>query len=195
MHANILPTGKLQGMRVAILVGDGFEEAELVEPKGAFDKAGAATFVICSNRDKVTSSIPTQASISVDIHLRSAEAEDFHGLLLPGGKRNGQILRMTPDAVHFVQNFMRTEKAVAAIAEGVETILKAQEVRGRTITSSASLANALKEAGANYVDEEVVCDGNLITSRSPDDLPAFIREMIRIFANVREHSMDMRKIS
>lgn len=195
MHANILPTGNLQGMRVGILLGDGFEESELVEPKGALDKAGAATFVISSNRDKVTSSIPTQASISVDIHLSSAKAEDFHGLLLPGGKQNGQILRMTPDAVHFVQNFMRTGKAVAAIAEGIEIILKAEEVRGRTITSSASLANALKEGGATYVDEEVVCDGNLITSRSPDDLPAFIREMIRIFANVREHSMDMRKIS
>jgi|SRR5579872_231954 len=194
MANTLLPTGTLQGMRVAILLENGFEEAELLEPKWALEEAGAATFVISSNRDRVTASTPEQAKIPVDIHLSSARAEDFHALLLPGGTTNTRGLATNTDAVRFVKYLMHAGKPVAAIGVGPATILSAQEVRGRTMTCDVSLENELRKRGACYVDKDVVCDGNLVTSRRPDDIPAFIREMIRVFGKAREHSRDMRKI-
>jgi protease I len=186
----------LQGMRIAILATDGFEQAELLEPKIALERAGAATFVISPSGDKIKGWNNQQWGIElpVDVHLKSAKAEDFHALLLPGAVINPDHLRMDQNAVRFVKDFMEAGKPVAAICHGPWTILEAGEVHGRTMTSWPSLKTDLKNAGANWVDEDVVCDGKLVTSRTPDDIPAFDREMIRVFAEEREHTTDMRKI-
>jgi protease I len=118
----------------------------------------------------------------VDIPLKSANAEEFDALLLPGGVMNPDHLRMNPDAVKFVKLFTDQGKPVAAICHGPWTLVEAGAVRGRTVTSWPSLKTDLKNAGANWVDKEVVSDGMLVTSRKPDDIPAFNREMIRLFA-------------
>jgi protease I len=191
-----MTVGALQGMRVAILATDGFEQAELLEPRMALDHAGASTFVISPSDDTIRgwSNKTWGIELPVDIPLKSAKAEDFHALLLPGGVINPDHLRMNQNAVQFVKDFIDAGKPVAAICYGPWTILEADAVRGRTMTSWPSLKSDLKNAGANWVDKEVVCDGNLVTSRKPDDIPAFDREMIRVFAEEREHSTDMRKI-
>jgi protease I len=184
-------------MRVAILVSDGFEPLELLDIRKILDDAGAAAFIISPAGDKVEGWNQKQGrrEIPVDISLKSAKAEDFHTVLLPGGMRNAEHLRMNVDAVQFVNDFMKEGKPVAAIGEGLWTILQAGALRGRTVTSAPSLRTDLQNAGANWVDKEVVCDGKLITSRTPDDIPAFNREIVRLFAEVREHSTDMRKIA
>lgn len=190
-----MATGLLQGMRVAILATDGFEQAELLEPKRALEDAGAATFVVAPSEDKIKGWNKQQwgAELPVDIPLKSAKAEDFHALLLPGGVMNPDQLRMNEKAVRFVKTFVDLGKPVAAICHGPWTMLEAGGVRGRTVTSWPSLKTDLQNAGAKWVDQEVVSDGKLVTSRKPDDIPAFDREMIRVFAEEREHSADMRK--
>jgi protease I len=187
--------GALQGMRVAILATDGFEQAELLEPRMALHHAGAATFVISPSEDKIKGWNDKEwgVELPVDIPLKSAKAEDFHALLLPGGVINPDRLRMNPNAVQFVKDFMEAGKPVAAICHGPWTILEAGAVRGRTMTSWPSLKTDLRNAGANWVDQDVVCDGKLVTSRKPDDIPAFDREMIRVFAEEREHATNMRR--
>jgi protease I len=186
----------LQGMRVAILATDGFEQTELLEPKMALEDAGAATFIVApsENRIKAWNVQKWGIELPVDIPLKSAKAEDFHALVLPGGVINPDRLRMNQDAVQFVKDFMDAGKPVAAICQGPWTILEAGAVRGRTMTSWPSLQTDLQNAGANWVDQEVVCDGKLITSRKPDDLAAFDREMMRVFTEARNHSTEMRKI-
>jgi protease I len=188
--------GALQGMRVAILATDGFEQKELLEPKMALDDAGAATFIVAPSKDKIKAWRDQNWGIElpVDIPLKSAKAQDFHALLLPGRAINPDHSRMNQTATHFVKEFMDAEKPVAAICHGPEAILDAGAVRGRTLTSSPSLKAYLTEAGANWVDREVVCDRNLITSRKPDDIPAFDREMMRVFTEEHNRSTEMRKI-
>jgi protease I len=191
-----MPIPALQGMRVAILATDGFEQTELLEPKIALEDAGAATFIVApsENRIKGWNVQKWGVELPVDIPLKTAKAEDFHALLLPGGVINPDRLRMNQEAVQFVKDFMDAGKPVAAICHGPWTILEAGAVRGRTMTSWPSLKTDLKNAGANWVDREVVCDGKLITSRKPDDIPAFDREMMRVFTEERNHSTEMRKI-
>lgn len=174
----------LQGKRVAILVTDGFEQSELVEPRKALDEAGATTLVVSPAGTKVKgwNHKDWGKEVSVDVALDSANAEDFHALLLPGGVMNPDRLRMNPRAVEFVKSFTMAGKPVAAICHGPWTLLEAGAVRGRTMTSWPSLKTDLSNAGANWVDKEVVVDGSLVTSRKPDDIPAFNREMIRLFA-------------
>ena len=173
----------LQGKRVAILVTDGFEQSELVEPRKALDEAGATTLVVSPAGTKVKgwNHKDWGKEVSVDVALDSANAEDFHALLLPGGVMNPDQLRMNPRAVEFVKSFTKAGKPVAAICHGPWTLLEAGAVRGRTMTSWPSLKTDLSNAGANWVDKEVVVDGGLVTSRKPDDIPAFNREMIRLF--------------
>ena len=120
--------------------------------------------------------------VPVDVPLRSAKAEDFDALLLPGGVMNPDHLRMNPQAVDFVKRFTDEGKPVAAICHGPWTLIEAGAVRGHTLTSWPSLQTDLKNAGANWVDTQVVRDGPLVTSRKPDDIPAFNREMIQMFA-------------
>lgn len=191
-----MATGTLQGMRVAILATDGFEQAELLESKMALEDAGAATFIVAPSRNKIKgwNNKRWGIELAVDIPLKSAKAEDFHALLLPGGVINPDRLRSNQKAVRLVKDFMDAGKPVAAICHGPWTILEAGAVRGRTMTSSPSLKTDLKNAGANWVDQEVVCDGKLVTSRNPDDIPAFDREMMRVFTEERNLSTDVRKI-
>jgi protease I len=191
-----MATGLLQGMRVAILATDGFEQSELLEPKRALEDEGAATFVVAPSEDRIKGWHDQQwgVDLPVDIPLKSAKAEDFHALLLPGGVMNPDQLRMNEKAVRFVRKFVDLGKPVAAICHGPWTMLEAGGVRGRTVTSWPSLKSDLQNAGAKWVDREVVSDGKLVTSRKPDDIPAFDREMIRVFAQEREHSHDMRKL-
>lgn len=178
-----MPAGTLQKRRVAILVTDGFEQVELLEPRKALDDIGAITQVISPARDKVKGWNHTQwgNQVPVDVPLESAKAEDYDALLLPGGVMNPDHLRMDPKAVEFVKHFTQAGKPVAAICHGPWTLIEAGAVRGRTLTSWPSLKTDLKNAGANWVDKEVVSDQNLVTSRKPDDIPAFNREMIRLF--------------
>jgi len=182
----------LQGKRVAILVTDGFEQAELLEPRKALDDAGATTLVVSPKDNKVKGWNHTEwgKEVPVDVTLKSAKAGDFHALLLPGGVMNPDHLRMFPQAVAFVKHFIDAGKPVAAICHGPWTLIEADAVRGHTITSWPSLKTDLKNAGASWVDKEVVRDGKLVTSRKPDDIPAFNQEMIQLFAQESAQSSE-----
>lgn len=174
----------LQGKRVAILVADGFEQAELIEPRKALDEAGATTQVVSPAENKVKGWNHTEwgKEVPVDVKLESAKAEDYHALLLPGGVMNPDHLRMNAKAVAFVKKFVDEHKPIAAICHGPWTLIEAGGVSGHTITSWPSLKTDLTNAGATWVNEEVVADGRLVTSRKPDDIPAFNREMLRLFS-------------
>jgi protease I len=183
-----MTTRTLQGKKVAILATDGFEQSELLEPRKALEQAGATTRVISPAGQKVKGWNHKEwgNEVPVDVPLDSARAEEFDALLLPGGVMNPDQLRMNPKAVEFVKHFTEAGKPVAAICHGPWTLIEAGAVRGRTMTSWPSLKTDLKNAGANWVDKEVVNEKGLVTSRKPDDLPAFNREMIRLFADAAE---------
>jgi protease I len=178
----------LEGKRIAILVTDGFEQAELFEPRRALEEAGAQTTVISPGKDRIRgwNHKDWGDEVSVDVILDSAKAEDFHALLLPGGVMNPDKLRMNPLAVKFVRNFVDADKPIAAICHGPWTLIEANAVRGHTLTSWPSLRTDIVNAGGSWVDKEVVSDRGLVTSRKPDDLPAFNREMIALFAKGTE---------
>jgi protease I len=180
----------LKGIKVAILVTDGFEQVELTEPRKALDEAGASTQIVSPKRGKVRGWNFTEwgDDLPVDLPLDSAKAEDFDALLLPGGVINPDKLRIEPKAVEFVKAFFRAGKAVAAICHGPWTIIEAGEARGRRIASWPSLKTDLRNAGAEWIDEQAVVDGNLITSRNPNDIPAFNREVIGCFSRARRQA-------
>jgi protease I len=175
---------KLDGLRVAILVTDGFEQVELEKPRQALDEAGAKTKIVSPAGGKVKAWDMTDwgSKFSSDVSLGEARPDDFDALLLPGGVINPDKLRILPEAVAFVKAFFDAGKPVAAICHGPWTVLEAGAARGRRMTSWPSLKTDLRNAGAQWVDEEVVVDGNLVTSRKPDDIPAFNREMLALFA-------------
>jgi protease I len=183
-----MTTRTLQGKKVAILATDGFEQSELLEPRKALDEAGATTQVVSPAGAKVKGWNHQEwgNEVPVDVSLDSAKAEEFDALLLPGGVMNPDQLRMNSKAVEFVKHFTEAGKPVAAICHGPWTLIEAGAVRGRTVTSWPSLKTDLKNAGATWVDKEVVSDKGLVTSRKPDDLPAFNREMIRLFSEATE---------
>ncbi|HEY3973152.1 MAG TPA: type 1 glutamine amidotransferase domain-containing protein [Candidatus Sulfotelmatobacter sp.] len=183
-----MTAGNLQGKKVAILVTDGFEQSELLEPRKALDDAGATTKVVspAGKKAKGWNHKDWGKEVDVDVALDSANAQEFDALLLPGGVMNPDQLRMNPKAVAFVKQFTDAGKPVAAICHGPWTLVEAGAVRGRTLTSWPSLKTDLKNAGATWVDKEVVSDAGLVTSRKPDDIPAFNREMIRLFAESAE---------
>jgi protease I len=184
MASETLQGKTLYGKRIAILVADGFEQVELLEPRKALDEAGATTQVIspAGNKVKGWNHKEWGSEVPVDVQLDSAKAEDYHALLLPGGVMNPDHLRMNPKAVEFVKNFTDAGKPVAAICHGPWTLIEANAVRGHTLTSWPSLKTDLRNAGAAWVDQEVVTDGAIVTSRKPDDIPAFNRAMLRLFA-------------
>ncbi|HET7892497.1 MAG TPA: type 1 glutamine amidotransferase domain-containing protein [Candidatus Sulfotelmatobacter sp.] len=190
-----MATSTLQGKKVAILVTDGFEQVELLDPRKALDEAGATTAVVSAAGKKVKGWNHTEwgNEVPVDVALDSAKAEEFDALLLPGGVMNPDSLRMDPKAVAFVKQFTDAGKPVAAICHGPWTLVEAGAVRGRTMTSWPSLKTDLKNAGANWVDKEVVSDQGLVTSRKPDDIPAFNREMIRLFGEGGAQKGSLRK--
>jgi protease I len=182
----------LQGKKVAILVTDGFEQSELLEPKKALDQAGATTQVVSPSQGKVKGWNHKEwgQEVPVDVPLNSARPDEFDALLLPGGVMNPDHLRMNPQAVEFVKSFTDAGKPVAAICHGPWTLIEAGAVQGHTMTSWPSLKTDLKNAGANWVDKEVVRDGKLVTSRKPDDIPAFNREMIQLFSEATAQSRE-----
>jgi len=190
-----MATGNLQGKKIAILATDGFEQAELLEPRKALDQAGAQTQVVSPKDGKIKGWDMKDwgKEVQVDISLKSARPEEFDALLLPGGVMNPDHLRMDPQAVEFVKHFTDEGKPVAAICHGPWTLIEAGAVRGKTMTSWPSLKTDLSNAGAKWVDKEVVSDGELVTSRKPDDIPAFNREMIRLFGEKSRQQPELRK--
>ena len=177
----------LKGLKVAILVTDGFEQVELTRPQRALDVEGAETQIVSPKPDRVRSWLYTEwgEEFPVDLSLARAKADDFDALLLPGGVMNPDSLRMQPSAVDFVKAFFDAKKPVASICHGPWTLIDAGVVEGRRMTSWPSLQADLRNAGADWVDEEVVVDQGLVTSRKPDDLPAFNAKMVEEFAEGR----------
>ncbi|MDB5396442.1 MAG: protease [Rhodospirillales bacterium] len=177
----------LKGLKVAILVTDGFEQVELVEPRKALDEAGAETRIVSPKTERVRGWNFTDwdKEFPVDMALDQANPEDFDALLLPGGVINPDALRIQPKAVAFAKAFFDADKPVAAICHGPWTVIETGAARGRRIASWPSLKTDLRNAGAEWVDQEAVVDGNLVSSRKPDDIPAFNRAMIDLFGQVR----------
>ena len=178
----------LKGKKVAILVADGFEQVELTEPKKALEAAGAMTEIVSPAENEVQGwNHDDKADLfTVDMPLKRARSDDYDALLLPGGVRNPDQLRMMMRAVEFIDGFFATGKPVAAICHAPWTLIDAEIVKGRTITSWPSLKKDLINAGAHWVDREVVVDNGLITSRKPADIPAFNKKMIEEFSNGRQ---------
>ena len=186
-HAAQVPQDKnLQGVKVAILVTDGFEQVELTEPKNALHAVGAETLIVSPKDEQVRGWNFTDwgEKLPVDLKLDEAKPEDFDALLLPGGVINPDALRIEPKAVAFVKAFFDAGKPVASICHGPWTIIETGAARGRRMTSWPSLKSDLKNAGADWVDEEVTVDRNLVTSRKPDDIPAFNAKMIELFSQI-----------
>lgn len=166
----------LQGRRVAILAADGVERVELEQPREALDRAGARTEILSVGEGEIRArdnDLDPAGTFSVDGLVAEASVADYDALVLPGGTVNPDQLRVDEDAVVFVRDFVESGKPVAAICHGPWTLIEAGVATGRTLTSFPSIRTDLRNAGANVVDQEVVVDKNLITSRSPEDLPAF----------------------
>jgi protease I len=179
--------GELRGKRIAALVEHGFEQSELLEPKEALEQAGAQVDVVSPQSAHVKGWQHTDwgRTVTVDRQLDQAQPADYDALLLPGGVANPDRLRINPKAVAFVTHFVTSAKPIAAICHGPWTLIEADGVRGRKVTSWPSLRTDLVNAGANWVDQQVVVDNGLVTSRKPDDIPAFNRKMIEEFAEGR----------
>jgi protease I len=178
----------LEGKKVAILVTDGFEQVELVEPRKALDAAGAQTSIVSPKKDEVRGWNFTDwgEKLKVDVPLDQAKVDDFDALLLPGGVINPDKLRMDDKVVEFASAFFDAGKPVAAICHGPWMVIETGAAMGRRVASWPSLRTDLTNAGAQWVDEEVCVDANLVTSRKPDDIPAFNREMLKLFARSPE---------
>jgi len=174
---------ELRGKRVAMLVADGFEQVELTEPRKALEDAGADPRIVspAQGRVKGWNMKDWGDTFPVDVPLDQANAGDYDALVLPGGVMNPDKLRMNPKAVAFVRAFFEAAKPIAAICHGPWTLINAGAVEGRRMTSYPSLEADLRNAGANWVDQEVVVDNGLVTSRNPHDLPAFNRKMVEEF--------------
>jgi protease I len=170
----------LSGKKIAILATDGFEQSELMEPRKALEQAGATTVVIAPKDGAIMGWKRKDwgESVAVDLRLEQAKPEEFDALVLPGGVMNPDRLRMDAKAVEFVRKFAESGKPVAAICHGPWMLAEAGAVKGKTLTSWPSIRTDLINAGAKWVDEEVVSDGQFITSRKPDDIPAFSRRVI-----------------
>lgn len=176
---------ELPGINIAILVTNGFEQVEMTKPRQAFNDAGASTYLISPTGEQVQgwNHYDKADYFQVDLPLDKANPDDYDALVLPGGTANPDRLRTNATAVKFIKAFVEADKPVAAICHGPWTLIEADGVKGRKITSWSSLKTDLTNAGANWVDEEVVVDGNLITSRNPDDIPAFIDAAISLFSS------------
>nr|WP_218886325.1 type 1 glutamine amidotransferase domain-containing protein [Kineococcus aurantiacus] len=175
----------MDGRRVAILAADGVERVELEQPRQALDDAGARTVVVSISSGEIQArdhDLEAAGTFAVDETVDRVSVDDFEALLLPGGTVNPDKLRMEPTAVRFVRDFVQSGKPVASICHGPWNFVEADVARGRRLTSWPSVRTDLRNAGAEVVDEEVVTDGNITTSRSPDDLPAFCARIVREFA-------------
>jgi protease I len=180
-------TQELKGRKVAALVDNGFEQVELTQPKAALEAAGATVHVVSPQRTHVRgwNHKDWGDEVPVDRSLDVASADSYDALLLPGGVINPDKLRINDRAVQFVRAFVNDGKPIAAICHGPWTLIEANAVQGRKMTSWPSLRSDLRNAGAQWVDQEVVVDHGLVTSRKPDDIPAFNGKMIEEFAEGR----------
>jgi protease I len=180
---------QLNGKRVAILATNGFEQSELMEPKRILEEAGAETVVVSpeSGQIKGWKDKNWGDSIPVDQPLSEATEEDFDALMLPGGQMNPDILRMNPEAVNFVKSFVESGKPVGAICHGPWMLAEAGVTDGLKMTSWPSIKTDLMNAGADWTDEQVVTDQGIVTSRKPDDIPAFAAKLIEEI-NEGEHA-------
>jgi protease I len=177
--------GELDGRRVAILATDGVERVELEQPRQALDGAGARTEVVSIKSGEIAArnyDLEDAGTFAVDRLVGDVTPDEYDALLLPGGTVNPDKLRMDATAVGFVRTFVESGKPVAAICHGPWNFVEADVARGRRLTSWPSVRTDLRNAGAEVVDEEVVTDGNITTSRSPDDLPAFCARVVQEFA-------------
>jgi protease I len=183
---------QIQGKRVAFLATDGVEEVEYTEPRAAVEKAGGQPELISIKEGSIQAfnHLDKSRTYPVDRTAKQANPDDYDALVLPGGVANPDFLRADPDAVRFVRAFFEAQKPVAAICHGPWTLVEAGVVNGRTVTSWPSLQTDLRNAGATWVDEEVHVDSGLVTSRKPDDLPAFCAKMIEEIAEGR-HAKQM----
>lgn len=177
----------LQGKRIAALVTDGFEQSELFEPRKALQQEGAEVVVVSPKAGEVKAwdHMHWGNSVRCDVKVEEARADDYDGLLLPGGVTSPDKLRIDAHALAFVRAFVDAGKPIAAICHAPWTLIEVGAVDGRTMTSYPSVRTDLINAGARWVDKEVVVDNGLVTSRKPDDIPAFNRKMIEEFAEGR----------
>ncbi|WP_043528414.1 type 1 glutamine amidotransferase domain-containing protein [Litchfieldella xinjiangensis] len=175
---------QLNGKKVAILATDGFEESELSEPKKALEQAGATVHVVAPDKDSIKAWAKDDwgQNYTVDVKLSDANADDYDALELPGGLFNPDALRQDEQALAFTRRFFEAHKPVGAICHGPWVLINAGVVEGRRMTSYPSVQQDLRNAGANWVDEEVVVDSGLVTSRDPNDLPAFCSKLIEEIA-------------
>ena len=179
---------QLNGKRIAILATDGVEQVEMTEPRKALDAAGAKTELVSPAKGQLQAwqHLEKGDKFPVDVQLDAADPNNYDALVLPGGVANPDQLRTMPKAVQFVKSFFDAGKPVAAICHGPWTLIEAGVVEGRTMTSWPSLKTDLKNAGANWVDREVATDNGLVTSRKPDDLPAFCTKIIEEMVEGRQ---------
>ncbi len=180
---------RLHGRKIAVLATDGVEQVELTEPVKALRDAGAEVSVVAPKPGQIQAmqhDVKPGEKIAVDVELGAARPEQFDGLVLPGGTTNSDKLRMDERAVAFARHFCESGKPVAAICHGPWTLIEAGGVKGRRVTSWPSLKTDLRNAGAQWVDQQVVLDGRLVTSRKPDDLPAFCAKAIELFAEAAQ---------
>ena len=177
----------LNGKKIAFLLTDGFEQVEFTQPWEAVQNAGATAELISLQAGEIQGMKHDQKmdKFKVDKIVDNASATDYDGLVLPGGVANPDTLRIHPQAVEFIRDFFEQHKPVAAICHGPWTLIEADVVRGRKVTSWPSLKTDLQNAGATWVDQECVCDEGLVTSRNPNDLPAFCEKAIEEFSEGR----------
>lgn len=182
--------GELTGRKIAILATDGFEQVELTDPRKNVEAAGARTEVLSVKEGSIKGWKHTDwgDTVRVDKLVGKANVDDYDALILPGGQINPDKLRMEKTAVDFVKKFVATGKPVAAICHGPWLLIEAGVVKGKTVTSWPSVHTDLVNAGAKWVDKEVVEDGNLITSRKPDDIPAFSKKLTEAVAKSPQHA-------
>lgn len=178
----------LNGLKIAIVAADGFEQSELVEPKKALEQAGAHTFIISPIKGKIKGWKDKNwgDELIVDKQIKEVKAEDFDGLLLPGGVMNPDTLRLYPEVIDFIKDFVKAHKPIAAICHGPSTLIDSGALKNKKVTSWPSIKNDLIHAGAHWVDQEVVQDGHLITSRKPADIPAFNKAFIELLGKHHE---------
>lgn len=175
---------ELSNLRVAVLATDGFEEAELTEPVRALKEAGATVEILSTQQGQIQAFRHHDKSIMVDVDrlLNEAQPEEYDAVLLPGGALNGDTLRIEPKVQSFLRQIQQAGKPIAAICHAPWELVSAGLVKGRTLTSYYTIQDDIRNAGGNWVDKEVVVDDNWVTSRQPDDIPAFNREMLKLFS-------------
>ena len=190
-----MTNGSVNAMRVAILLGDNFEQVEMIEPRTALEAAGAHTTLVSPARGRIHGVRHDQElldSFEVDLPLAQANPEDFDALLLPGGALNADSMRMVPEVREFIRRMQEAGKPMAVISHAPWELVSAGVVEGRTLTSYYTLQDDIRNAGGTWLDREVVRDRNLVTSRQPADIPAFNREMLALFAEHNSHGSEPR---